>query len=225
MKQVLQNLRTGQTTVADVPAPTPGRAGLLVRTRTSLISAGTERMLVEFGQASLLGKARAQPDKVRQVLDKIRTDGLLPTLDAVFSRLDEPLPLGYCNVGTVLEVGAEVRDLVPGDRVVSNGPHAELVAVPALLCARVPETVTDEQATFAVLASIGLQGIRLAEPTFGETVAVIGMGLIGLVTAQLLLASGCRVLATDVNGDRLALAAACGCHAVDVGAGGDPVAA
>lgn len=223
MKQVLQNLRSGETTLAEVPAPGLGRGQVLIQTRASLISAGTEKMLVEFGQASLIGKAKAQPDKVKQVLDKIRTDGLMPTLEAVFNRLDEPLPLGYCNVGTVLEVGPGVTDLKPGDRVASNGPHAEIVAVPRLLCAKVPEGVSDEQATFTVLSSIALQGVRLTGPTFGETIVVMGMGLIGLVTAQFLLASGCRVVATDVNAERLALAASFGCETVNVGEGGNAV--
>lgn len=212
MKQVVQDLRRGLTQTIDVPSPGVGRGSVLIRTRASLISAGTERMLVEFGQASLLGKARAQPDKIKQVLEKIRSDGLVPTLETVFQRLDEPLPLGYCNVGTVLEVGPGVTDLVPGDRVVSNGPHAEIVAVPRLLCAKVPDGIDDESAAFTVLASIGLQGVRLVEPRFGECIAVVGMGLIGLVTAQLLLASGCRVIAIDVNPDRLAIARKYGCE-------------
>ena len=225
MRQVLQNLRSGQTELVECPAPGCRPGHLLIRTACSLISAGTERMLVEFGQASLLAKARSQPDKVKQVLDKIKTDGLLPTLEAVFNKLDEPLPLGYCNAGVVLEVGAGVTEFKPGDRVVSNGPHAEIVAVPKTLCAKIPDTVTDEQAAFTVLASIGLQGVRLAGPTLGETFVVIGLGLIGLATAQLLKAHGCRVLGTDVNADRLKLAESFGIHAVNVAAGADPVAA
>ena len=225
MKQVLQNLRSGQTTVEDVPAPGLGRNSVLIQTRASLISAGTERMLVEFGRASLLAKARAQPDKVKQVLDKIKTDGLMPTLEAVFNRLDEPLPLGYCNAGTVLEVGPGASEFTVGDRVASNGPHAEIVCVPKNLCAKIPDGVTDEQAAFTVLSSIALQGVRLAAPTLGETVAVIGMGLIGLVNGQLLRASGCRVLGVDVNASRLALAEGFGCQTVNSAAGGDPVEA
>ena len=224
MKQVLQNLRSGETLVQEVPAPAVTRGAVLIQTRASLISAGTERMLVEFGQASLLGKARAQPEKVRQVLDKIRTDGLLPTMEAVFNRLDEPLPLGYSNVGTVIEVGEGVTEFAPGDRVVSNGPHAEIVSVPRLLCAKVPDGVSDDQATFTVIASIGLQGVRLAQPQLGETVVVVGLGMIGLVTCQLLIASGCRVIATDVQTDRLAVADSYGCQTVRAG-DDDPVAA
>jgi threonine dehydrogenase-like Zn-dependent dehydrogenase len=168
MKQVLQNLSDGTTTLADVPAPliTPGT--LLIATSRTLVSAGTERMLVDFGRASLLDKARQQPEKVKMVLDKVRTDGLFATLDAVRSKLDQPLALGYCNVGTVGEVGRGVEGFAVGDRVASNGPHAELVRVPRNLCARVPDDVEDESAAFTCSLLIGLQGIRLAAPTLGE---------------------------------------------------------
>jgi predicted dehydrogenase len=182
-------------------------------------------MLVEFGKAGLLAKAKAQPDKVKQVIDKIKTDGLLPTLEAVFNRLGEPLPLGYCNVGEVVEVGPGVTEFKPGDRVASNGPHAEMVCVPKHLCAKIPDGVSDEDAAFTVLASIGLQGLRLVEPTFGEKVVVYGLGLIGLVTVQLLQANGCEVLGVDVSEERLKLAEQYGATTVNAAAGGDPVAA
>lgn len=224
MKQVLQNLRTGVTEVAEVPAPAVKRGQLLIRTTATLVSVGTERMLVNFGRASFLGKARAQPDKVRQVLDKIRTDGLLPTLEAVFNKLDQPLPLGYCNVGVVIALGDGVADFAVGDRVVSNGKHAEIVSVPRNLCARIPEGVSDEAAAFTVVGAIGLQGMRLAEPQLGECVAVVGLGLIGLLTVQLLQAQGCRVLGIDFDRDKLALARQLGAEAVDLSAGDDPVA-
>jgi predicted dehydrogenase/threonine dehydrogenase-like Zn-dependent dehydrogenase len=172
-------------------------------------------MLVEFGQAGLIGKARAQPEKVKQVIEKIRTDGLLPTLDAVFAKLGEPLPLGYCNAGVVVEVGSGVTEFAVGDRVVSNGPHAEFVSVPKLLCAKIPDNVSDEQASFTVLASIGLQGVRLAQPTLGETVVVYGLGLIGLLTVQLLKASGCRVIGVDINESRLSLATQFGAEVIN----------
>src|SRR5690606_17843069 len=147
----------------------------------------------------LIGKARQQPERVRQVLDKIRTDGLAPTLEAVFSKLDQPLPLGYCNVGRVLETGADVTGFAPGDRVISNGRHAEAVAVPVNLCARVPDSVSDDEAAFTVLGAVALQGIRLVQPTLGEAVAATGLGLIGLMTVQLLRAHGCRVLGIDMD--------------------------
>ena len=196
----------------------------MIQTRVSLISAGTERMLVEFGKASLLAKARAQPDKVKQVLDKIKTDGLMPTLDAVFNRLDEPLPLGYCNAGVVLEVGAGVSEFKPGDRVVSNGSHAEIVCVPKTLCAKIPDGVSDEQAAFTVLSSIGLQGIRLVQPALGEKVVVFGLGLIGLVTVQLARASGCEVLGVDINPDRTRMAESFGAKTINA-TEGDPITA
>lgn len=206
MKQVLQNLGSGETILADVPAPRARAGGVLIATRRTLISAGTERMLVDFGKASLIEKARKQPDKVRLVLDKVRTDGLFTTLDTVRSKLDQPLALGYCNAGVVIEVGAGVTEFSLGDRVASNGPHAEIVSVPKNLCARIPDEVADDAAAFTVLASIGLQGVRLVSPTLGETAVVMGLGLIGLMTAQILRANGCRVIGIDVDPERLELA-------------------
>jgi predicted dehydrogenase/threonine dehydrogenase-like Zn-dependent dehydrogenase len=225
MKQVLHNLKDGATEVVDVPCPRAGRGQLLIRSSHTLVSAGTERMLVDFGKAGLIDKARQQPDKVRMVLDKVRTDGLLPTLEAVRNKLDQPLSMGYCNVGEVVEVGAGVSGFAVGDRVASNGKHAEMVAVPVNLCARVPDAVADEAAAFTVLGAIALQGIRLAQPTLGETVVVTGLGLIGLVTVQLLRAQGCRVLGLDFDADRLALAQRFGAEVVNLKSGVDPVAA
>jgi predicted dehydrogenase/threonine dehydrogenase-like Zn-dependent dehydrogenase len=225
MKQVLQHLRDGTTEVADVPCPAAGSGQLLIRTSRTLVSAGTERMLVDFGKASWIDKARQQPDKVRMVIDKIRTDGVGPTLDAVRNKLDQPLPMGYCNVGTVVEVGAGVSGFAVGDRVASNGRHAEMVAVPANLCAKVPDAVGDDDAAFTVLGAIALQGIRLAQPTLGEAVVVTGLGLIGLLTVQLLRAHGCRVLGIDLDRAKLALAARFGADVVDLRAGEDPVRA
>jgi predicted dehydrogenase/threonine dehydrogenase-like Zn-dependent dehydrogenase len=181
-------------------------------------------MLVEFGKASWIDKARQQPDKVLMVLDKIKTDGLMPTVEAVFNKLDQHLPLGYCNVGTVLEAGVGVSGFVPGDRVASNGKHAEVVSVPLNLCAHVPDAVTDEEAAFTVLGAIALQGIRLVQPTLGETVVVTGLGLIGLLAVQLLRAHGCRVLGLDFDADKLALAKSFGAEVVDLAAGQDPLA-
>src|SRR5512136_176931 len=222
MKQILQNLKSGEIELVDVPAPICRPGQVLIATRRSLISAGTERMLVEFGQANLLAKAKAQPERVRQVLDKIRTDGLLPTMEAVFARLDQPLPLGYCNAGLVLEIGEGVKGFAPGDRLISNGPHAEVVCVPHNLCARIPDSVSEDEAAFTVLAAVGLQGIRLANPTLGENVAVVGLGLLGLMTVQMLAANGCRVLGIDFDGKKLALARQFGAQTVDLSAGGDP---
>ncbi len=225
MRQLLQSLKTGQVEIADVPAPAVRAGHLLIRTRASLVSAGTERMLVEFGRASWLDKARQQPDKVRMVLDKVRTDGIAATLETVQSKLDQPLPLGYCNVGVVAEVGDGVGGFATGDRVVSNGRHADVVCVPKNLCARIPDGVSDEHAAFTVLAAIGLQGIRLANPTLGECFAVTGLGLIGLLTVQLLRAQGCRVLAIDPDPDRLALARKFGAEAIAPGSDTDVLSA
>jgi predicted dehydrogenase/threonine dehydrogenase-like Zn-dependent dehydrogenase len=225
MKQIVQNLSSGVTSIVEAPAPAAAPGTLLIRTTTSLISAGTERMLVDFGRASLLQKVRKQPERVRQVLDKVRTDGLATTYEAVRSKLEQPIPLGYCNVGEVIEVGAGVTEFAVGDRVVSNGPHADLVRVPRLLCARIPEGVADEAAAFTVVASIGLQGIRLVQPTIGEAVVVTGAGLLGLLTVQLLRAAGCRVLAIDFDESKLAIARSLGAETCNPGQGADPVAA
>jgi predicted dehydrogenase/threonine dehydrogenase-like Zn-dependent dehydrogenase len=225
MKQILQDMAKGGTTLAEAPAPQVNRGHLLIHSSVSLISAGTERMLVGFGKASYIEKARQQPEKVKMVLEKIQTDGLMTTIEAVQSKLAQPLPLGYCSVGVVAEVGAGIEGIKVGDRVVSNGPHADVVKVPKNLCARIPDEVDDESASFVVVASIGLQGIRLAQPTLGEAFVVTGVGLIGLLTVQLLRAHGCRVLAIDFDESKLALARQYGAAICNPGQGEDPVAA
>jgi predicted dehydrogenase/threonine dehydrogenase-like Zn-dependent dehydrogenase len=225
LKQILQSLKNGATEVADVPCPAVKRGHLLVRTSRTLVSVGTERMLVDFGKAGWIEKARQQPDKVRMVLDKIKTDGLMPTIESVMNKLDQPLPLGYCNVGTVLEAGGGLVGYAPGDRIASNGKHAEAVSVPINLAARVPDNVSDDEAAFTVLGAIALQGIRLVQPSLGETVVVTGLGLIGLVTVQLLRAHGCRVLGLDFDPEKLALAQQFGADVVNLAAGQDPVEA
>ncbi len=225
MKQIVQNLKSGVLETLDVPCPQVARGHLLIQSRSSLISSGTERSLVEFGRANLLSKARQQPERVKQVWDKIKADGLWTTMESVFSRLDEPMPLGYCNAGTVMEVGPGVSGYAAGDRVVSNGGHAEIVHRPVHLCAKIPAGVSDEQAAFAVLGAIGLQGIRLLQPALGESVAVFGLGLIGLLSVQMLAASGARVLGIDPDPKRLELARAFGATTVDISAGADPVEA
>lgn len=225
MKQILQSLKNGKTEVAEVPCPAVKRGHLLVRSSRTLVSVGTERMLVDFGKAGWIEKARQQPDKVRMVLDKIKTDGLMPTIESVLNKLDQPLPLGYCNVGRVLEAGSGLVGYAPGDRIVSNGKHAEAVCVPVNLTARVPDNVSDDEAAFTVLGAIALQGIRLIQPTLGETVVVTGLGLIGLVTVQLLRSHGCRVLGLDFDPEKLALARKFGAETVNLAAGEDPVKA
>lgn len=224
MKQVMQNLGNGETSLVEAPAPYATNGTLVVATRTTLISAGTERMLVDFGRSSMLNKARQQPEKVKMVLEKIKVDGLLTTVDAVRSKLGQPIPLGYCNVGVVAEIGRGVEGFKVGDRVISNGPHADMIRVSRNLCARIPDDVDDETAVFTVLAAIGLQGIRLAQPSIGEAFVVTGVGLIGLLTVQMLRANGCRVLAIDFDEAKLALAVRFGAEVCNPGKGEDPVA-
>lgn len=227
MRQVLQDLRTGGTELTAVPSCGAKSGELLIKSRITLVSAGTERMLIDFGKAGYLGKARSQPEKVRQVLEKVRTDGLMTTLHAVQAKLDQPIPLGYCNVGVVVE-GPEGREngtgelrLKPGDRVLSNGPHAEYVTVPPHLCAKVPDGVSNEEAVFGIIGAIGLQGIRLAQPTLGECFVVTGLGLIGLLTVQILRAQGCRVLGIDMDTRKCDLAKSFGAEVVNLSAGED----
>lgn len=225
MKQIIQSLNDGATRAVDIPAPRAESGQLLIHSSTSLISAGTERMLSDFGKANWINKARQQPDKVRMVIEKARTDGVGATVDAVLSKLDQPLAPGYCNVGRVVELGARVERFNVGDRVISNGKHAEVVTVPQNLCAKIPDQVSDEAAAFTVLGAIGLQGIRLANPTIGECVVVTGLGLIGLMTVQMLRANGCRVLGIDFVPSRLELARSFGAEVVNPGTGGDVLAA
>lgn len=223
MKQIIQDLKSGATVLEEVPVPQVKSGYVLIQTTRTLVSLGTERMLVEFGKANLIDKARQQPDKVKQVLDKIKTDGLQPTLEAVFNKLGQPLPLGYCNVGKVVAVGRGVTEFVVGDRVASNGNHAEYVCVPKNLVAKIPDNVTDEEATFTVIGSIGLQGIRLLNPQLGECVVVIGLGLIGLVAAELLKANGCKVIGVDFDQQKVDIAKNKGIYAINPKNGIDPV--
>jgi predicted dehydrogenase/threonine dehydrogenase-like Zn-dependent dehydrogenase len=223
MKQIIQSFKTGETILEDIPVPNAGIGSVLIQTSRSLVSTGTERMLVEFGKSNLIQKARQQPDKVKQVLDKIRTDGLLPTLEAVFNKLGQSLPLGYCNVGKVIAVGEGASDFKIGDRVASNGQHAEYVSVPQNLVAHIPDNVSDEEATFTVIGSIGLQGIRLSNPAFGETYVVTGLGLVGLITSKLLIANGCRVIGVDIDSQKIAWAEKSGVTGVNPKDGTDVV--
>ena len=222
MKQIIQDLKSGETILEEVPVPEIKEGHVLIKTHNTLVSLGTEKMLVDFGKANYIQKARQQPEKVKQVLQKIKTDGLQPTLDAVFRKLGEPLPLGYCNAGEVIAVGKGVSKFKIGDRVVSNGQHAEVVNVPENLVAKIPDNVSYEQASFTVIGAIGLQGIRLINPTFGETVVVTGLGLIGLMSAQLLKANGCKVIGLDFDVNKVELAKSLGIQAFNV-SGTDPV--
>jgi predicted dehydrogenase/threonine dehydrogenase-like Zn-dependent dehydrogenase len=210
MRQVLQHVRGGETEVAEVPRPACRRGGVLVRNQASLISAGTERMVVEFARRSLVGKARERPDLVRQVLDKVRRDGLISTAQTVFARLDEPIPLGYSCAGAVTEIGDGAGEFAVGERVACAGmgyaSHAEYVFVPKNLVVAIPDAVSLEDASYVTVGAIALQGCRVADARMGELVAVIGLGLIGQLTVQLLVASGCRVVGVDPDSAKCRLA-------------------
>lgn len=221
MKQLLQNLRDGKTEVAEVPCPKPRHGTALIRTGASLVSAGTERMVVEFAEKNLLGKARSRPDLVRQVLDKARREGLLPTIQAAFSRLDQPMVLGYSSAGTIVALGSGMEGFQVGDRVACAGGnfavHAEYAVVPRNLIARLPDTVDFDSAAFTTLGAIAMHGFRLAQPQLGERVAIIGLGLLGLLSAGIARAAGCSVFGVDLDPQRVARAKASGYTAVQRG--------
>src|SRR6185503_13380858 len=209
MRQVVQNVKNGQLEVREVPPPALRGGGVLVRTAASIISPGTEKMVLELGKKSLIGKARERPDLVRQVISRARTHGIAATVQSVMSKMDQALNLGYSAAGLVEEVGAGVSDIKPGDRVAVAGAgyasHAEMNFVPRNLTAVIPENVSFEQAAYSTVAAIAMQGIRLAKPELDEIAVVSGLGLIGLITVQLLKANGCRVLGLDLNKDKVEL--------------------
>jgi len=223
MRQLVQNLKTGEIELVEVPIPKVSSNSVLIKTTHSLISVGTEKMLVEFGKASLWDKAKSQPERVKEILQKIKTDGLLTTIDAVMARLDEPLPLGYSNVGIVIDIGKNVEEFSVGDRVVSNGSHSEIVNVSKNLVAKIPGNVDNETAVFTVLGSIALEGIRLLSPSLGEYIVVIGLGLIGQLTVQLLIAAGCKVLGMDIDENRVNLAKSFGAEGLVINSKNSPI--
>ncbi len=214
MKQLLQNIKTGDAYVADVPVPTPGPGAALVQTRASLVSAGTERMVVAFAKQSLLGKATARPDLVRQVLNKAKREGLLNTYEATMNKLDQPMALGYSSAGTIIKVGEGLMGFRVGDRVACAGGghavHAEFASLPKNLMVPIPDSVDFESAAFATLGAVAMQGFRLAEVQVGANVVVIGLGLLGLMATGIATAAGCQVLGVDLNPQRVALAKAMG---------------
>jgi len=218
MKQLIQNLRTGETSIAEVPIPTPKFGTALVQTAASLVSAGTERMVVEFAEKSLVGKARSRPDLVRQLLDKARREGLLTTMDAAFNRLDQPMALGYSSAGTIIAVGDGLRGFKVGDRVACAGGgyavHAEYSVIPKNLLVHLPDDVDFESAAFATLGAIAMHGFRLSQSQIGERVAVIGLGLLGLLTVGIARAAGCRVFGVDLDPKRVEMAVSAGADAV-----------
>ena len=223
MKQLLQDLKKGNILLEEIPLPNCGKNEVLIKTETSLISPGTERMLLEFGKGSYIQKARQQPDKVKMVLNKIKTDGLIPTMETVFAKLGEPMPLGYCNAGVVIEVGSNVSEFKIDDRVVSNGSHSEVVVVGKNLVSKIPDNVSFEMASFTVISSIALQGIRLFQPTLGEKVVVIGLGLIGQITMELLRSNGCEVIGIDIDKNKVELSRSKGFIALNPSNGENPI--
>jgi predicted dehydrogenase len=210
MKQLLQNMKNGATTVEEVPVPTPRAGQALIKVAASLVSAGTERMVVEFAEKSLVGKARSRPDLVKQVIDKMRREGIMPTLEAAFNRLDQPMALGYSSAGTIVALGEGMDGFHIGQRVACAGGgfavHAEYNIVPRNLITPISAQVDFESAAFTTLGAIALHGFRLAEPQIGENVAIIGLGLLGLLTTQIALAAGCRVMGVDLDPERVKLA-------------------
>ncbi|URW74451.1 bi-domain-containing oxidoreductase [Sphingomonas donggukensis] len=214
MKQVEQNYRSGALRLIDAPVPRAGRGANLVATTVSLISAGTEKQIIDLARSSLAGKAMARPDLVRKTLQKVKQEGLLPTARKVFAKLDTPIPLGYSTAGRVVSAGSDGGGYAVGDRVACAGAgvanHAEYNAVPKNLSVRIPDGVSDEDASFVTLGAIALQGVRVTQPTLGERVVVMGLGLIGQLTVQLLKANGCQVLGFDPNPARATLAEAMG---------------
>ncbi len=218
MKQLLQHIKNGQTVIEEIPVPTPREGQALVKVSASLVSAGTERMVVEFAEKSYLGKARSRPDLVKQTLDKAKREGIMPTVQAVFNRLDQPMALGYSSAGTIVALGKNMQGFKVGQRVACAGggyaSHAEYNVVPRNLLTPLPKNVDFESAAFTTLGAIALHGFRLAEPQLGENVAVIGLGLLGLMTIQFAAAAGCNVLGIDLDPKRIQLAEGLGLKAV-----------
>jgi len=214
MKQLLQNMKTGQTLVTEVPIPRPGQHTALIQTACSLVSAGTERMLVSFARQGVVGKARSRPDLVREVLNKARREGLLTTFDAAMNKLDQPLALGYSSAGTIIQAGPGLRGFRAGDRVACAGGgyavHAEFAAIPQNLMVPIPDDVDFEAAAFTTIGAIAMQGFRLAEVQVGARVGVIGLGLLGLLATGIAHAAGCQVLGVDLDPARVELALAMG---------------
>ncbi len=214
MKQLLQNMKTGEAQVTEVPVPHPGEGAALVQTAASLVSAGTERMIVSFARQGLLGKAQSRPDLMRQMINKAQREGLLTTLEAALNKLDQPMALGYSSAGTITEIGPDLEGFRVGDRVACAGGghavHAEFATLPQNLMVTIPKGVSFEQAAFATVGAIALQGFRLAEVQVGSKVAVIGLGLLGLLATGIAAAAGCEVIGIDLDPDRVALAAAMG---------------
>ena len=221
MLQIIEKLSNGSVELIDIPIPNVGDNEVLIKTTVSLVSKGTEKMLTDFGKSNLIGKALKQPEKVKLVVNKIKTDGIAPTLESVNTVLNKPMKMGYCHVGSVLDNGN--TNYLIGDRIVSNGSHGEVTRVPYNLTAKIPENVSDEAASFTVLGAIALQGIRLISPTIGETIVVSGLGLIGLLAVQILRANGCKVIGIDLDTRKCDIARQFGIDVIDISKDGDVI--
>ena len=206
MKQIFQNLKSGETFLEDVPIPSIDTDEILLKTSFSLISQGTENMLIQFGKSNIIKKVIDNKDKVDKVLDKVKTDGVTSTLNAVNAKLNKDVPLGYSNIGKVIEIGSNVNNFKIGDRVLTNGFHAEYVKSKKNLAIKIHDELKDEEAVFGIIGSVALQSIRLLKPSLGENIVVMGAGLLGILTAQILKANSCNVLLADINKERLNIA-------------------
>ncbi len=218
MKQLIQSYKTGELGLFEIPEPICGKNGILINTTASLVSAGTEKMIVDIAKKSLLGKAKARPDLVKQVIEKMKQEGIMNTLEKVFNKLDTPIPLGYSCAGNVMEIGKNISGISIGDRVACGGAgyanHSEVNYIPKNLFVKVPDNVDDIGASFVTVGAIALQGVRQACPAIGEIIAVIGLGLIGQLTIQILKANGCKVLGIDIDDNKLKLAKELGADVV-----------
>ncbi|WP_239710860.1 MULTISPECIES: bi-domain-containing oxidoreductase [unclassified Mammaliicoccus] len=223
MKQLINSFTDGKVSLIDCPKPNVSKNNVVISNSYSAISIGTEKMLIDFGKSNYLQKAKQQPEKVKQVIDKVKTDGIATTYGSIKSKMDQPIPLGYSASGIVVEVGENVTEFEVGDRVISNGSHAEIVSVNKNLVAKIPDNINMEEAAFSVISSIPLQGIRLLETEIGETVVVTGLGLMGLLASQILIANGCTVIATDYDSNKVDLAKTYGVDAIDLSTGIDIV--
>ena len=215
MKQAFQSLKNGAIELVELPAPRVDSNSLLIKTELSLISSGTEKMLIDFGKSNLIEKALNNRDRVRDVLQKVKTEGVSSVYQKISSKLEEPIPIGYCNVGIVKEIGSEVSGFRIGDRVVSNGPHAEIVVVNKNLCSKIPDSVSNDDAVYTVLASVALHSIRLSKSQIGESYLIIGLGLVGLIATKILLLSGCQVICADYDSKRLDIASNIGAMTIN----------
>ena len=217
MKQLFLNIKSGEIYALDIPIPTISNDEILIKTKKTLISSGTEKMLINFGKQNYLEKAKGQPEKLKMVIDKIKNDGLIPTYRSIKNKLDEPMQLGYCNVGEIVDLGKDITTFKIGDRVISNSPHAEFVISKENLTCKVEHNISDDDAVFTVLASISLQAVRNIKPEISENYCIIGAGLVGIICGKLLEVSGCNVTLIDNDAIRVEMSKKMGLEAIEIG--------